>query len=94
MANDPPTSLKMGFGYRQARAAGLEGIRRDRSPRQVNLIVRDRKSEKEALEYIQGMVADDPEWKPFVEHWVREGLNAQAVVTALYNAQFRAWQRA
>jgi hypothetical protein len=93
MANDPPTTLRMGFGYHQARASGLRGLRTDRSPNQVNRIIGDRKTERAAIRYIREMVEGDPEWGPFVEHWVREGLGADDISTALYNAQFYAWLR-
>jgi hypothetical protein len=43
MANDPPSNLRMGFGYHQARAAGLGGLRQDKSPRQVNREISDRR---------------------------------------------------
>jgi len=34
--NDAPTNLRRGFGYYQARRSGMGGIRRDRSPNQIN----------------------------------------------------------
>jgi hypothetical protein len=83
----------MGFGYRQARAAGLGGLRSDRSPRQVNRFVNDRKSEREAAAWLREQVANDPEWGPFVEHWVRKGLSASEVQQSLANAQFDVWLR-
>jgi hypothetical protein len=50
MTNDKPTSQRMGFGYGQARAAGLGGVRASRSPRQVNKIIQENKSAREATE--------------------------------------------
>jgi hypothetical protein len=73
----------MGFGYHQARAAGLRGLRTDRSPNQVNRIIDNRKTERAGICYIRGMVESDPEWGPFVEHWVSEGLSADDVSSAL-----------
>ena len=36
MANDDPTSLRMGFGYQQARAAGVTGFKSPPSVSQMN----------------------------------------------------------
>ncbi len=33
-------------------------------------------------------VESDPDWKPFVEHWIREGVAAKDVLQSLYNARF------
>lgn len=68
MANDDPTSLRMGFGYRQARASGLGGLRPDRSPNQVNKYVSASKAARE----IRREVEADPEWGPFVAHWLKD----------------------
>ena len=75
MRNDPPTSLRRGYGYHQARAAGLGGLRADRSPRQVNLLIKGRKAQREAEKQLREEIAKDAEWAPFVEHWIREGLS-------------------
>jgi hypothetical protein len=90
MANDEPTNLRMGFGYREARASGLTGFQEERSPRQVN---RDLKANQIARR-LRDEVSKDPEWSPFVEHWVRSGLSPQEVLQSLHNAQFNAWLRA
>ncbi|MGO9701879.1 MAG: hypothetical protein ACLPX7_21735 [Xanthobacteraceae bacterium] len=87
MANDDPTSLRMGFGYHQARLAGLGGIRADRSPRRVNRHIKHRRDERTAIEYLQNEIRKDPDWKPFVEHWIREGFNASTVLDFLWRAQ-------
>jgi hypothetical protein len=87
MANDPPTTLRMGFGYNQARAAGLGGLRADRSPRQVNRLIHDRKPVREATRYLRESIERDPEWTPFVEHWIREGLTALDIAESLGNAK-------
>jgi hypothetical protein len=83
MANDQPTSLRMGFGYGQARASGMGGIRADRSPNQVNLYVRESK----AASMLREEVEADPDWKPFVEHWIRDGMSAEVIQNALWRAQ-------
>jgi hypothetical protein len=94
MANDPPTNLRMGFGFHQARAAGLGGIREDRSPRQVNRLIKQRARRKKNIAYIREVLGFDPGWGPFVEHWVREGLNPEDVANSLHDAKFHMWQRA
>jgi hypothetical protein len=93
MANDHPTSLRMGFGYHQARASGMGGIRADRSPRQVNRYIKDSKDAREATRRLREEIANDPEWVPFVEHWVCEGLSAPEVFQSLSNAQYDVWLR-
>jgi hypothetical protein len=93
MANDPPTNLRMGFGYHQARVAGLGGIRESRSPRQVNRYINERKTVREATAWLRDEVKKDAEWSPFVQHWISEGCNAQEVMQSLANAQFDVWWR-
>jgi hypothetical protein len=88
MANDPPSHLRMGFGYSQARAAGLRGLRTDRSPRQVNRLINDRKTVREATLHLREEVEKEPEWAPFVQHWISEGLSAPEISQSLRNAQF------
>lgn len=83
MANDPPTSLRMGFGYHQARQSGMGGIRQDRSPNQVNKAV----NESKAARRLRDAVETDPDWGPFVEHWIRDGMSAEITYDALYRAQ-------
>jgi hypothetical protein len=46
MTNDPPTSLRMGFGFQQARAAGAP-YRAPRTVWGVNFETRERRAEKE-----------------------------------------------
>lgn len=89
MANDQPTSLRMGFGYNQARKSGMGGLRTDRSPNQVNKIIDERRVAKSIREEIER----DPEWGPFVEHWIRKKLPARDVLQSLWNAQHDAWRR-
>lgn len=83
MANDQPTSLRMGFGYYQARAAGLGGVRADRSPRQYNKIIDDNKAEREALESLRE-AARDPEWIPLIKHRGAEQVTAQRIAKEIY----------
>jgi hypothetical protein len=89
MANDPPTNLRMGFGYHQARQSGMGGIRQDRSPNQVNREIDERQIAKQIREVIES----DPEWAPFVAHWVKEKVKARDIIQSLSNAQVDAWRR-
>lgn len=92
MANDHPTSLRMGFGYRDARAAGLGGIRADRSPRQYNKIVDENKAEREALNSLRE-AAKDPEWIPLIEHRVAEKLAAQRIANEIaWTERYTKWR--
>lgn len=83
MANDPPTNLRMGFGYEQARAAGLGGVRADRSPRQVNKIVEQNKIDRKAVQELREAAAD-PEWAPLIEHRVGEKRTAEQIAEEIY----------
>jgi hypothetical protein len=78
MANDDPTSLRMGFGFHQARAAGLGGVRASRSPRQVNRHIKDNKAAREAIRHLQEAQKDE-EWHPFIRHRIDEGRTAQEI---------------
>ena len=42
MANDPPTSLRMGFGYHEARASGVTKFGQPRAASSVNADVKER----------------------------------------------------
>jgi hypothetical protein len=83
MANDPPTSLRMGFGYHQARKSGVGGIRQDRSPNQINKAIKENK----AARLLREAVEADPDWGRFVEHWILEGMTAEVTYDALYRAR-------
>ena len=83
MANDPPTNLRMGFGYHQARAAGLGGIREARSPRQVNHFIAESKATREATAELRE-AAKDPEWVAFITHRIAEGRSARDIAEELY----------
>ena len=89
MANDQATSLRMGFGYHQARASGLGGVRQERSPQQVNREVGERQIAKQIREFIES----EPEWAPFIAHWVKEKLTAHEILQSLSNARFDVWRR-
>jgi hypothetical protein len=52
MANDNPTSLKMGFGYQQARAAGAPYVA-PRPVSTVNFLLNERTAEKEIRDLIR-----------------------------------------
>ncbi len=92
MANDPPTSLRMGFGYHQARAAGLDGIRQSRSPQQVNRYVAKNKETRETIRFLRE-AANDPHWKPFITHRVAEGRNARQISVELHAMRMYTFMR-
>ena len=90
MANDPPTSLRMGFGHHQARAAGLGGIRPSRSPRQFNKAVK----ENQAWRKLRAECDKDGGWLRFVMHWNEEGLGAEEILVSLTRAKnYLNWKR-
>jgi hypothetical protein len=62
----------MGFGYGQARAAGLGGVRASRSPRQVNKIIQENKATREAIEALREY-AKDADYAILITHRVEEG---------------------
>ena len=84
MANDPPTTLKMGFGYSEARAAGLGGIRAARSPKQVNRIIKENKRERDATKALADELRSDSDWKPFVEWRLSEGCTLAEIWGEIY----------
>ena len=87
MANDPPTALSMRFGYHQARASGLGGVRESRSPRQVNKFI----EESQVARKLRAEVEKDTEWGPFVKHWIEDSRSADETFRALYRAQMYVW---
>jgi hypothetical protein len=89
MRNDPPTNLRMGFGYRQARRAGLGGVRASRSPNQYNKAV----DENEALRRLRRERELDSGWIPFIVHWIDEGISPERILELLSSAQHHAWYR-
>jgi hypothetical protein len=78
MKNDKPTSLRRGFGYEQARAAGLGGVLASRSPRQVNKILKEKKSTRSATELLRES-AQDPDWVPLIKYRVAEGQTPEQI---------------
>ena len=82
----------MGFGYGQARAAGLGGIRTSRSPNQVNEYIKDKKIERGAIGSLREHVAD-PEWEPLVKHRVVDGRSAQQIDEEIYWIKRYAWAK-
>jgi hypothetical protein len=71
MANDDPTSLRMGFGYQQARASGVTGFESPSSPYRMNFLMQWRAAEKKLRKII--------ERNPSLEPIVREIIAAQTV---------------
>jgi len=87
--NDPPTTMRMGFGYEQARSAGLGGVRPSRSPRQVNRSIKDAQVARE----LRKEVDKDPDWAPFVKHWIEEGRSSERTLHGLRCAQRYVWAK-
>jgi hypothetical protein len=73
----------MGFGYHQARAAGLGGIRESRSPRQVNLHIKDAKANRNAVQYLRDK-AKDPNWELLIRFRAAEGRCAEEIESEVY----------
>jgi len=92
MANDPPSSLRMGFGYHQARLAGLGGVRADRSPRQINRYIEESKAEREAVRKLRE-AQKDGEWIPFILHRIDEGRTAPEIADELYWMKRYVWAK-
>jgi hypothetical protein len=92
MRNDPPSTLSRRHGYQQARAAGLGGIRADRSPKQVNRYLKEQKTTREAIrELIEAK--NDPEWVPFLIFRAGEGRTALEIATELYWMKRYSWAK-
>src|SRR4051812_6148188 len=82
----------MGFGYGQARAAGLGGVRAPRSPRQVNKILQKNKSERGATEALREY-SKDPDWGRLIKHRAAEGQKAEQIDNEIYWIKRFAWAR-
>lgn len=87
MANDDPTSLRMGFGYHQARAAGLGGVREARSPRQVNQHINSAQMARK----LRAEVMNDGEWGPLVKHLIEQGVGPVDAFDVLGRAKMYMW---
>lgn len=87
MANDPPINRRMVFGYKQARAAGLGGVRPSRSPRQVNRCIKESKEARLSVSFLRDEIGNDLEWEPFIRHRVREGCGTHEIACELYLMQ-------
>jgi hypothetical protein len=73
----------MGFGYPQARAAGLSQFRRERSVRHFNEEV----MEAQEVRQLRKEIDRDPEWGPFARAWIEEGHCAANVLEAIDRAK-------
>ena len=91
MTNDKPTSLRMGFGYSQARAAGLDGIWQSRSPKQVNKITKENLSYRGAITDLRKL-RDDPDWVPLIKFCVANGMSAAEISEEIYWINRFAWE--
>jgi hypothetical protein len=67
MANDDPTSLRMGFGYHQARAAGMSGFEEPPSESRMNFDLRWKAKEKE----LRTLVEQNPSIGPIVREIIK-----------------------
>ena len=92
MTNDKTTSQRMGFGYGQARAAGLGGVRASRSPRQVNKIIQENKSAREATEALREY-AKDPDYAILITHRAEEGSTPAQINEEISWIRRYAWAR-
>lgn len=92
MVNDKPTNQRMGFGYGEARAAGLGGIRADRSPRQVNKIIKENQSARKGISELKQFL-EDPEWMPLIKFRAAEGIRADDIANEIYWIKRYAWAR-
>jgi hypothetical protein len=90
MANDPPTSLRMGFGHRQARASGMGGFEEGPSTRQMNFDLEWREQEKEIRAIVEEYPAAGPVVRRMIEkqaaakHW-----SVELILMELYRRGFR-----
>jgi hypothetical protein len=66
MANDPPTNLRMGFGYQQARASGVTGFKSPPKPWEMNFHIKWAAAEKT----LRRIVKRDPSIKPLVHKFI------------------------
>lgn len=90
MANNPPTSLRMAFGYRQARASGIDGFEKEPSTGQMNFDLQWRDGEKE----IRAIVEKYPSAGPIVRRMIKEQkarkrLSVDLILFELYGRGFR-----
>jgi hypothetical protein len=92
MANDKPTSLRMGFGYGQARAAGLGSVLASRSPRQVNAILQENKYARDTIESLREY-AKDVDWALLITHRVEEGNTSEQINEEISWIRRYAWAR-
>jgi hypothetical protein len=92
MTNDKPTSLRMGFGYGQARAAGLGGVLTPRSPRQVNKILKENRSSREVTDSLREY-AKDHDWALLITHRIEEGNAPEQINEEIFWIRRYAWAR-
>lgn len=79
MVNDKPTSQRMGFGYQQAKAAGVPYIA-PRSIYAMNTEVRERHFAKA----LKATLLKFPEFSDLVEAAVRQGSTAEEIFTMIW----------
>ena len=82
----------MGFGYSQARAAGLGGVRGSRSPRQVNKIIQENIATREATETLREY-AKDVDYAILITHRVEENCTAEQINEEIGRIRLYAWAR-
>lgn len=83
MANDAPTSLRMGFGHRAAHAAGVSNFSIGNSRRWIE----KQKTYRARVATLRREAQRDPEWGDFIHHWITQGLSEDETLTALHRAK-------
>jgi hypothetical protein len=74
MSNDDPTSLRMLFGYEQARTAGVVGFSGSRTAWQMDFDLKESKARKE----IRALVGRNPSFEPRVRQLIREHASGES----------------
>jgi hypothetical protein len=59
----------------------------------VNRIVAKNKAVRDAEKLLRDEVKKDPEWAPFVQHWIYEGFDAEHTADLLWRVKRDLWFR-
>jgi hypothetical protein len=79
---DGPISGRTGFGWDQARKVGAPFL----APRSGHQYDSDLKKTRAVRELLREIDADDG-WRPFVQHWAKEGVDPRDVLNDLARAK-------
>jgi hypothetical protein len=71
MANDPPTNLRMGFGFQQARTAGAP-YQRPSTAAQMDFRLKEKKAEKELRKLVESNPASADQVRKLIEKFRSE----------------------